>query len=203
MSDGIVTVAGFKIDGEVTLIKRGTHHDIPYEVSNHGRHISLLYSRPRGTYCYYVYLSELMFQDADFEAFWLTGMPSPFGSRNGFPNMHYPYDEQRWSHNCNWHGGVTWYSKEAGFDGEVRVVKIGCDFGHYWDEGQNYTSEMVEDEAKNTIDKLREMYPFRLRDPYSGNWARIEDMAEFNGKYYTPEGLAAAKKWAEERASDA
>lgn len=64
-----------------------------------------------------------------------------------------------------------------------------------------YTSEDVENRAKNTIDKLRELYTFRLRDPHNGNWARIEDMTEFEGKFYTADGLAGTKKWAEERAA--
>lgn len=201
MSDGIVSVAGFKIDESVVLKRHSTHRDISYEITNHGRSHSLTYARPRGTYCYYVYISEFMLQGNDFEDFWLTGTPSTFGSRNGFPHMSYPYEEQRWAQDGNWHGGVTWYSKEAGFDGEARCVKIGCDFGHYWDEQMYYTSERVEFEAKNTIDKLMEMYPFRVRDPHNGNWARVEDMTEYEGKYYTPEGLAGVKKWAAERAA--
>lgn len=129
MLERIMEVAGFKIDGDVVLKKHGTHHDVPYEVTNHARNVSLIYQRPRGTYCYYVFISELMLEPEKFEEFWLAATPSTWGARNGFIHPSYNYESAPWS-DANWHGGVTWYSKEAGFDGEPRSVKIGCDFGH-------------------------------------------------------------------------
>jgi len=55
------------------------------------------------------------------------------------------------------HGGCTWYSKDAGFDGEPRVVKIGCDYQHYWDEGGTYDVDYVYSQVKKTIDSLYEL----------------------------------------------
>lgn len=84
---------------------------------------------------------------------------------------------------------MTWYSKEAGFDGDPRVVKIGCDYAHYWDQGGYYTLETVTRDAIGTIDALRRMYEFYRRDPWNGKWLPESEMVEHEGTLYSPGGL--------------
>ncbi|MDA3779876.1 MAG: hypothetical protein PF487_06610 [Bacteroidales bacterium] len=54
----------------------------------------------------------------------------------------------------DWHGGLTWYSKEHGFDGSGKVIKIGCDYSHLWDEGQYYDLDQVKFDCKRTIERF-------------------------------------------------
>lgn len=80
--------------------------------------------------------------------------------------------------NITFHGGCTWYSKETCIDNRSRVVKIGCDYQHYWDEGQRYTLESVYSEVKETIDSLIKLIgPVKIRSGGDGHWRYIE---EFN-----------------------
>jgi len=57
------------------------------------------------------------------------------------------------------HGGCTWYSKESSPDEKTRVIKIGCDYQHSWDDGNEYTLSYVENEVQRTIDSFLEITP--------------------------------------------
>ncbi len=164
------TVAGFPITGDVTLRKRGEHNGLTYEVSNHGRDSDY---RADGTYCYYVTVSERQLPAELFAEFWLE--PVTNLSSNGMKRISYDYFAARFA-NVEWHGGVTFYEKLGGLDGDARYVKIGCDFAHYWDEGRGFHLEQVEREAKATIDELCAMYPFRRRCPYFGTYHDVSEM---------------------------
>ena len=57
--------------------------------------------------------------------------------------------------NLPWHGGVTFYEKRTCPDGS-RYIKVGCDYGHYGDEGHTYTLRDVIADAEATVDALHE-----------------------------------------------
>jgi len=56
-------------------------------------------------------------------------------------------------------GGCTWYSKERGFDGEERVIKIGCDYAHAWDKDKEYTLDIVLDDVVSSIESFLSFVP--------------------------------------------
>jgi hypothetical protein len=74
------------------------------------------------------------------------------------------------------HGGCTFYSKEHGLDGGRKIVKIGCDYQHLWDEGQTYDLSYVFSEVRTSIESFISIVgPLRLRDPYSGKYYDTEE----------------------------
>lgn len=195
----IIDVCGFPIDGEMGLKKWGEHMDVRYEISNHGRNKrhyrgdEVIEEAGPGTWCYYVAVEEGMLDPADFEKFWLQ----PCAERRRPDQPSYDYMSAAFA--CvHWHGGITYYEKRGGLDGAQRIVKMGCDFAHYWDDGRDYDFASVEFEAKKTIDELRDMFVFKRRCVYSGKWYPADQMTEVKGRLLGPERV---EQMAAERAT--
>lgn len=75
-----------------------------------------------------------------------------------FPNrVFYDYKNSVFS-DLDWHGGITYYEKRAGFDGAPRVVKIGCDYQHFFDNGY-YDVDVLLADVMHTIDLLHIKFP--------------------------------------------
>ncbi len=85
-------------------------------------------------------------------SFWLE-------SKDLFSTKTYDYFNSKWVDSIDFHGGCTWYSKESGFDGAEKIVKIGCDYQHSWDEGQTYSEWYVSQQVKETIESFRKYVP--------------------------------------------
>lgn len=198
-----IRVAGFPIDADMSLKKRVEHNGLYLEISNHGRskydYANKTYNDSDGTWCYYVTVTEQMLPADKFAEFWLA--PASTHKRSsGWDEPCYAYYEAYFA-SAQWHGGVTYYEKLGGIDGAPRAVKIGCDFGHYWDEGYSFCYESVLSEAQATADALREMYAFFTRCPYTGKYQPASEMIERDGKLYCAEGIEAMDKYAAERAA--
>jgi hypothetical protein len=196
-----IVIEGFPIDAEMGLKKHFTHFDINVTISNHGRSKYDYDYKTKiphgGTWCYYVTVSEQMLSAEQFAEFWLE--PAAVTKRsNGWDQPSYAYYNAKFA-DADWHGGVTFYEKLGGIDGEPRAVKIGCDFAHYWDEGHSFDYAQVEREAKATVDKLRDMYQFFRRCPYNGKWQPEAEMVEHKGKLWSKEGVASSEKYDRER----
>lgn len=195
-----VVIAGFPITADVTLRKRGVHEGLSYEIQNHGRSTidwrsDDIKSIPSGgTWCYYVTVSEAQLAPELFSEFWLDATATPH--KSGWPRISHDYYQARFA-SADWHGGVTFYEKLGGLDGAQRYVKIGCDFAHSWDEGQDFDYAQVEREAIETVKQLQAMYQFRRRCPYFGTYHDAADMLPHpkSGALYSADGIA---KMAEE-----
>lgn len=109
----------------------------------------------KGCWNYYVYVPEHLIEDKElFRKLWLPEKLTKFTPESS-ERVSYDYYECPLA-NIDWHGGITYYSKE-GFDIDGhRVVKGGCDYSHLWDSerGYDYTLEEVIQDAKNTIDDI-------------------------------------------------
>lgn len=102
---------------------------------------------------YYLYLQLDWFEDTALgESLWLplVGDDRPMYR----PNYH-EFLVSLW-----WHGGLTWYSKHLGLQ-EERVIQVGCDYQHLWDQGQHYTRDQVMRDAQRTIDNLHDQVVYR------------------------------------------
>lgn len=171
--DEVVIIAGFPITPDVVLKKLGTHLDIPFEVTNHWRDQPESLRGKQGTWCYYVTVTEQMVDAETFEKFWLAPGEEFWPGRG--PSYNYtsaPFAD------VYWHGGITYYEKKGGLDGDARAVTMGCDFAHIWDDGQLFDYAKVEREAKRTIDELLEKFSFRRRCSWSGKWGPESEMVE-------------------------
>lgn len=100
---------------------------------------------------YYVYLSKSKIKQEYWDDIWLAPETVRLDT---LTYTRYPYESSMLS-DVYWHGGITSYVKDGGIDHLEQQVKAGCDFMHYWDEGNEYTLEYVTSEAVKTIDGLQ------------------------------------------------
>ena len=149
---------------------KGSYKGIYFLISHHGYGDDY---RPDGTWCYYLLINEKQLPDKYRKDFILEPV---FDNKN------------RLSHNymtgkiadLDWHCGITYYSKEGGADNEPIVIKAGCDYGHYWDEGNFYNETSVLLDVNNSIDKLFEMFPdIKIYSSYYGGYFNLSE-GEFN-----------------------
>lgn len=89
------------------------------------------------------------------DSFWLK----PRRKKEFGNHIFYDYYEHPVIGNIEWHCGCTWYSKESGFDGDKKIIKIGCDYGHYWDEGKTYDLDGVLEDTQKAIRSFRRLLP--------------------------------------------
>lgn len=110
------------------------------------------------TYYLYIHLDRIP-EKFKPNSFWLKRRESK--EKDDFYSHHacYDYYGHRIISNIDFHCGITYYSKESGFDGESKIIKIGCDFSHLYDEGKKYSLEYIVEEAKKSIDSFRELVP--------------------------------------------
>lgn len=147
---------------------RGEHKGVRYELSWHGRSE---YS-PQGTWCWYICVNSEQFYPEDWAKLRLEKQDRQFMGAGSW-HRHWSYDHFP---DLDAHGGWTYgeMSVYLGKDGkEYEYVKVGCDYAHLWDRESGYWQgrEAIERDAKDSIDKLLEMFPRRrLRCGYSGKY---------------------------------
>jgi hypothetical protein len=77
-----------------------------------------------------------------------------------FPNyIYYDYYKHPVISSIDFHCGCTWYSKEKGFDGDRKVIKIGCDYSHFYDERNHYTIDILTNDVQKSIDSFLNFVP--------------------------------------------
>ena len=98
--------------------------------------------------------------------------------------LYYEYGKSDdWS-NIDAHCGWTFYDILGGHANTPRVVKIGCDYTHLWDEGRRYDEEGIIQEVKQSIDMLHEAVAgFLIWSEMNGNYRTEIETEIFNTKY--------------------
>ncbi len=87
------------------------------------------------------------------DSFWL-----PFENISNI--RRYGYFSHKILNEINFYGGITFYKKSCGLEeGTPKIIKVGCDFNHYGDQGMNYCLEDIQKHVKMTIDSLYEVIP--------------------------------------------
>lgn len=107
-------------------------------------------------WCHYLHIHLNQLPEDRREEFWLTGVPKQLSKKNTY--IYYDYLSSI-VNSFDLHCGCTFYSKVAGFDGANRVIKVGCDYQHYYDEGRDYYLEDILGEVKLSIDSLHSLIP--------------------------------------------
>jgi len=145
-----------------------TYRNVRYNLSHHG----ISEYSPEGTWCYYIFLTPDIFQNPQ-HFILFDKEPEIKEGFGGSDKLWLTYDYYDIP-DLNFHGGVTWYSKEPYFDRvsgkQCYAIKIGCDYGHSWDRDSGYWQGMndVDRDAKRSIDILADAYPIMERCAYSG-----------------------------------
>ncbi len=86
----------------------------------------------------------------------------PLSDRNQYGRRNYPYMSQGIFRQLHWHGGITYYSVKTYDEQEATIIKVGCDYHHAWDEGQQYNIDYVKQDALRTIDELWDAAPYLM-----------------------------------------
>lgn len=137
-----------------TKIWRDKYKDISFEINNFQ-----IGDTDQWTFYLIIRLEQMPEKIRD--RFWLK--PSYFKTNRKWKmkrRMYYNYNEEPLIENIVWHGGCTWYSKLKSFDDpKNKVIQIGCDYAHAWDQGQYYNIDFVLSETKTAIDSLYRLIP--------------------------------------------
>ena len=134
------------------------------------------------SWCHYIFVNLDRIPDETIaKSFWLKGKVL-FSNR-----ISYDYYKAKWCDVIDFHGGCTWYSKESGFDGSPKIVKIGCDYQHLWDEGFEYDLGYVESEVLRTIESFRAYIPnYKFWCRGNGELCDLsEGILDDNGSFYS------------------
>ncbi len=136
-----------KITKRETEIWTGSHKGVTFEINKFKSYTG------GDNWTHYIFIRLERIPDTVMaERFWLSGEVDSKGRVN------YKTWESIINH-LEFHGGCTWYSKEQGFDGGNKAVKIGCDYQHYWDEGREYDLQDIMFEVEKTIDSFLDIVP--------------------------------------------
>ena len=123
----------------------GKYLEVPYEI----RHWH--YSDGTPQWNYYIFLIEKQIP-VEFKKLWLPAKKISIGGSSG-EHIFYDYNNTVIS-SLDWHCGCTYYEKVSGIDGADRVIKVGCDYAHLYDENKNYTLMDIERDTMNCIESL-------------------------------------------------
>ena len=96
----------------------------------------------------------------------------------------------------DWHGGITLYEKKHDKKGNLIGFRLGCDYAHSWDKGNQYKQRGVVSDAKRSIDRLWVLIPnLKLRCCWNGQYYNSDEV------FYTEHGVCVAnenkEKWYE------
>lgn len=129
------------------------------------------------TFYLYIFIDRIP-KEKDPESYWLNSILD--GKR-----VHYYYSISRLA-DIKWHGGITFYSKESGFEGEERVIKAGCDFQHSWDyEYGELTLDQIKLEVVEAIESFRVIISdYKYWCPCDGKLHPPEEIKKIDGGAY-------------------
>ena len=163
-----------KLDETITY--RGEYRHIKYSITKFEnimkRHASVLGARESDfSWCHYIHINlDKQIKDKTIaDKFWLSSI---YDDKNRCSYRYY----DSIINEIDFHGGCTWYSKESSVDEKDRVVKIGCDYQHSWDTGENYSLDYVAEQARISIDSFLKITPVLVW--CSGCGAYYEDVTK-------------------------
>lgn len=128
---------------------RGKYDGVDFEINNFK-----LGDIDQWTFYLFIFLDRIPDKKLS-KSFWLK----PKNAHLGINMTYYDYYSHPIISEIDFHGGCTWYSKESGFDGEEKIIKVGCDYGHSCDEGNIYDLDDILSDVKKAINSFRKLVP--------------------------------------------
>ena len=157
-----------------------THDGIPWAIRSWKHPQPEEQDMGNAAWAFYLYIHiDRIPEESNPESFWLP----PCTSESG--RIYYSYSNHEILRAMDWHQGITWYSKDFGFDGQPRVIKVGCDYQHYHDEGHCRGLEEVRSDAINAIASFRNLVPgYKYWCPHDGKLHLPSEITKTEGGRY-------------------
>lgn len=163
-----------------TKIWTGEYKGVGFEINNFKIAPNSIEPTEQDCWTYYLYIHlKRIPKKNNPDSFWLKGI-----HRGG--HVAYDYYKNDIINDIELSGGCTWYSKESGFDGANRVIKIGCDYQHSWNENGTYNLDILKLDVKNSIDKFIELIPdYKYWCCGNGKLYNLRNGKIKNGSFYS------------------
>ena len=160
----------------------GKYLGVDFEI-NHCKTKGLSLINDKDCWTYYIILRLNRIPDKKIsDKLWIKSKPDAKG------RVFYSYMENDIIKSIDFHAGCTWYSKEGGFDGANKIIKIGCDHQHYWDEEHIYNLSTIQKDVTIAIDSFKEIVPdYKYWCSGNGNLYDLKDGALVNGTFTSNE----------------
>lgn len=156
---------------KICRVWTGVHNGVRFEINNYAYEDG----KPLDKWTHYLWIrldEQLSKEVAD--SLWLKPRPERMRP-NGKVWVTYDYYDSP-IRKIVFHGGCTWYSKESTEDDPLRVIKVGCDYQHIWDEGKNYTLDYVYEQVKLSIMSFHIHFgPIKIRSWGDGLYRFLEE----------------------------
>ncbi len=129
---------------EESNIWEGLYKCIPFEIKCRPFFSPL---EDQEAWTYYIYLCvDYIPEKYDPESFWMR-----IGDQSRYAD--HPILSE-----LDWHYEITYYRRVNDFDGEKRIIKVGCDYLH-WDDKKHYDIDHIKKDVKRTIESFLFLVP--------------------------------------------
>ena len=129
-------------------VYRDTYKGVNWEINYIDRSFSKWWT-------YYICLDRKKMLPEEFKLF---NAPIKHTEFAGKIRKHYNYDKIP---DIDLHCGCTFYAKERDIFMEYFILKIGCDYNHYWDENKDYQLEDIIMDVKKSIDSFLSRFTYK------------------------------------------
>jgi len=159
----------------------GEYKGLRFEINNFtNKGIDSLGIRPSECWTYYLLINLNRVASSEVsKSLWIEP------SKDYKDRVFYRYSDVDEINNIDFHGGCTFYSKVSGFDGSDKVVKIGCDYQHLWDEGIIYSYDDVLNDVKNSINSFLRISNIKYWCNGNGNLYDLSEGKLIKGVFYS------------------
>ncbi len=164
-------------------IWNGEYNGIGFEINNYPTGY-----QPGDSWTYYIFLwLDRIPKENNPDSYWIKPDKKPL-VKSHVISVSYDYMRNKAINDIDFHYGCTYYSKEAGHEGGSKLIKIGCDYQHYWDEGRTYVIDEITCDVKNSIDKFKEVVPnYKYRCYGNGKLYNIDEGEYVDGSFRSDE----------------
>lgn len=131
------------------LIWSGTYKSINFEIVNWSYKDPFM-DEMKQIWNFYLILPIDMFPEKLHKEIWLPSRVTEYGS------VMYGYYNSNILSSIDFYGGITYYEKVNGYDGGKKVIKVGCDYNHAWDQDCYYDIKDIIEDTKIAINSLFE-----------------------------------------------
>lgn len=180
------------INKKETEVWYGEHLGVRFEINHWVSPPNVIEPNERQHWTYYLIIElDKIPEENNPESYWIKPIKD-----ERFSMTTYAYYKHDVIPNLDWHGGISWYSKEAGIDDTPRVIKIGCDYSHLWDEGMIYDLDLVKAEVRCSIEEfIRRVPKYKYRCMGNGKLYQLHEGLITEGGRFASAQYYAGKDW--------